>query len=48
MEYIRIVDFAAIGRSGAGECLTRRLFDRASGVRDCPINFSKMPGGCIS
>ncbi len=45
MEYVRMVDFAAIEKSGADERLTQRLFDAASGATTCTVNCIKTPAG---
>jgi mannose-6-phosphate isomerase-like protein (cupin superfamily) len=45
MEYVRMVDFAAIEKSGADERLTQPLFDHASGAKTCTINCIKTPVG---
>ncbi len=45
MEYVRMVDFAAIERSGADERVTQSLFDHTSGAKNCTINCFKTPVG---
>ncbi len=45
MEYVRMVDFAAIEKSGADERLTQKLFDHTSGAKHCTINCIKIPVG---
>jgi mannose-6-phosphate isomerase-like protein (cupin superfamily) len=45
MEYVRMVDFAAIEKSGVDERLTQPLFDSASGAKTCTINCIKTPVG---
>jgi len=45
MKYVRMVDFAAIDKSGVDERLTQNLFDHTSGARTCTINCIKTPAG---
>jgi mannose-6-phosphate isomerase-like protein (cupin superfamily) len=45
MEYVRMVDFAAIEKSGVDERLTQPLFDSTSGAKTCTINCIKTPVG---
>ncbi len=45
MEYVRMVDFAAIEGSGADERVTQVLYDHASGATNCTINCIKTPVG---
>lgn len=45
MEYVRMVDFAAIDQSGAGEQVIQTLFDGASGAKTCSIKCIKTPAG---
>lgn len=45
MEYVRMVDFAAIDTSGADERVTQSLFDHTSGAKNCTINCIKTPVG---
>ncbi len=45
MEYVRMVDFAAIDKSGADERVTQHLFDHTSGAKNCTINCIKTPVG---
>ena len=45
MEYVHTVDFAAIDKSGAAECLSQNLFGRASGSKTCTIDCVKTPAG---
>ncbi|MHB8770009.1 MAG: cupin domain-containing protein [Syntrophales bacterium] len=45
MEYVRMVDFAAIEKSGATERLTQTLFDHASGAKTCSIKCITTPAG---
>jgi mannose-6-phosphate isomerase-like protein (cupin superfamily) len=45
MEYVRLVDFAAMDNSGAGERVIQHLFDHTSGAKTCTINCIKTPSG---
>jgi mannose-6-phosphate isomerase-like protein (cupin superfamily) len=45
MEFVRMVDFAAIEKSSADERLTQPLFDHTSGAKNCTINCIKTPVG---
>ena len=45
MEYVRIVDFTAIERSGEDEQLVQSLLDHTSGASTCRINCVKTPVG---
>jgi mannose-6-phosphate isomerase-like protein (cupin superfamily) len=45
MEYVRMVDFAAIDKSGVDERVTQNLFDDTSGAKHCTINCIKTPVG---
>ena len=45
MEYVRMVDFAAIEKSPADERITQPLLDYASGAKTCTINCIKTPAG---
>ena len=45
MEYVRMVDFAAIDASGADERVTQALYDHTSGAKNCSINCIKTPVG---
>ena len=45
MKYIRTIDFEAIEKSGADERVTQKLFDHASGAKNCAINCIKTPAG---
>ena len=45
MEYVRMVDFAAIDRSGPNERFTQTLFDQTSGAKSCTIQCIKTPAG---
>jgi mannose-6-phosphate isomerase-like protein (cupin superfamily) len=45
MEYVRIVDFAAIEKSDADKRFTQILFDHTSGAKTCSINCIKTPAG---
>jgi quercetin dioxygenase-like cupin family protein len=45
MEYVRMVDFAAIDKSGADERVTQVLFDHTSGAKNCTILCVKTPAG---
>jgi quercetin dioxygenase-like cupin family protein len=45
MKYVRMVDFAAIDKSGPDERLTQNLFDHTSGAKTCTITCIKTPAG---
>ena len=45
MEYVRMIDFAAMNKSGANERVTQTLFDHASGAKTCKIQCYKTPAG---
>jgi mannose-6-phosphate isomerase-like protein (cupin superfamily) len=45
MEYVRMIDFAAIDTSGADEWVAQDLFDHTSGAKNCAINCTKTPVG---
>jgi hypothetical protein len=45
MKYVRMVDFAAIDKSGDDERLTQNLFDHTSGAGTFTINCIKTPAG---
>ncbi len=45
MQYVRIIDFEAIDKSGADERLTQKLLDHTSGSKNCTVNCIKTPSG---
>jgi uncharacterized cupin superfamily protein len=45
MNYVRLVDFAAIDGSGPDERLVQALFDHTSGAKTCTIHCIKTPAG---
>jgi quercetin dioxygenase-like cupin family protein len=45
MEYVRKIDFEAIGKSAVDERLTQILFDHTSGAENCTIKCIKTPSG---
>ena len=47
MEYVRMVDFAAIDRSGADEYLSQTLFDHASGAKTAESIVSRRQLGVV-